>query len=87
VGHGLPRDLLQIPGRAAFEASYAGIPVAARRLAAELMNTIAEPGSSASAVAAATRQCARVLTANVWSHWAALGPAILELLAAHKWDS
>jgi hypothetical protein len=44
-------------------------------LAAELMNTIAEPGSSASA--AATRKCARVLTANVWSHWVALVPALV----------
>ena len=66
----------QIPSKAAFDASYAGMPVAARRLAAELMNTIAEPGSSASSAAAATRKCARVLTANVWSHWAALVPAI-----------
>ena len=39
---------------AAFDASYAGIPVAARRLAAELMNTIAEPGSSTGSAAAAT---------------------------------
>ena len=44
----------QTPSRAAFGASYAGIPVAARRLAAELMNTIAEPGSST--VSAATRK-------------------------------
>ena len=40
------------------------------------MNTIAEPGSSTSSAAAATRKCARVLTANVWSHWAAVVPAI-----------
>jgi hypothetical protein len=66
----------QMPSKAALDASYAGIPVAARRLAAELMNTIAAPGSSASSAAAATRKCARVLTANVWSHWAALVPAI-----------
>ena len=66
----------QIPSRAAFDASYAGIPVAARRLAAELMNTIAEPGSSTASAAAVTRKCARVLTANVWSHWAAVVPAI-----------
>jgi hypothetical protein len=31
----------QIPSKAVLEASYAGIPVAARRLAAELMNTTA----------------------------------------------
>ena len=66
----------QRPGRAAFDASYAGIPVAARRLAAELMNTIAEPGSSTGSAAAATRKCALVLTANVSSHWAAVVPAI-----------
>jgi hypothetical protein len=58
----------QIPSNAAFEASYAGIPVAARRLAAELMNTIAEPGSSTRSAAPATRKCALVLTANVSSH-------------------
>jgi len=40
------------------------------------MNTIAEPGSSTGSAAAATRKCARALIANVWSHWAALVPAI-----------
>ena len=39
------------------------------------MNTIAEPGSSTGNAAAATRKCALVLTANVWSHWAAVVPA------------
>ncbi len=66
----------QRAGNAAFDASYAGIPVAARRLAAEPMNTIAEPGSSTCSAAAATRKCALVLTANVSSHWAAVVPAI-----------
>ena len=64
-------------GRGAFDASYSGIPVAARRLAAELMNTIAEPGSSTCSAAPATRKCALVLTANISSHWAAVVPAIL----------
>ena len=40
------------------------------------MNTIAEPGSSTGSAAAAARKCARVLTANVWSHWAVLVLAI-----------
>ena len=52
----------QMPSKAAFDASYAGIPVAARRLAAELMNTIAEPGSRTDNAAVATRKRARVLT-------------------------
>ena len=78
----MPRDIpsratcRHIPSSAAFDASYAGIPVAARKLAAELMNTIADSGSSMSSAAAATRKCARVLTANVWSHWAAVVPAM-----------
>jgi len=38
-GHSLPRDLPAQGGQGRLDASYAGIPVAARRLAAELMNT------------------------------------------------
>src|SRR5579859_7742629 len=52
------------------------MPVPARRLAAELMNTIAAPGSSTGSAAAATRKCARALIANVSSHCATLVPAV-----------
>src|ERR1700689_2009312 len=52
------------------------MPVAARRLAAELMNTIAERGSRTGRAAAATRKCARVLTAKTASYCSAVVPAM-----------